>query len=170
MSIDKVGGHPNSRFERLLTKADANKDSKLSREELSSIKREDGSVKFSEARLDKLFSRFDKDKDGLLSANEFQARGQDRCKGHKHQGPHAFENQARPSETPNTTPPTPPQSFFERLLAKLDLNGDGNITADEIKAFKDKYSIQKAAADKTTHAEPAVAVIALVTDNVNASA
>lgn len=146
MSFDKIGGGLAKRFDKLLTKADTDKDGKLSRAELADAKKANDKPLFKEAKLDKLFGRLDKDQDGFLTADEFKIRGQGHDKAHKHRGPHTFENQTPPAESPSSPAPTTPPSFFDRLLAKLDLNGDGNITADEIKTVKDQFEAQKAAA------------------------
>lgn len=171
MSIDKVGGGLAKRFDKLLTTADADKDGKLSRTELASAKKPNDKAVFSEAKLDKIFTRLDKDQDGLLTSQEFSVRGKGHGKAHKHEGHHYGHDKKPPvADISGDAPvaPTTPKTFFDRLLAKLDLNSDGNITADEIQTVKAQFEAQKAAAEEALvkEAEPEAAPPVASTDTV----
>lgn len=153
MSIDHIQGGKPKRFEKLLTKADTNGDKSLSKEELAAVKNKKGESVFSAERLDKLFGRVDKDNNGLINQDEFLAnRGKHLAKGHhKHQAP--------PTADQN------PLARLEAFIKRLDANGDGAISAEEIQAFKDQVKAQEDAAAPA----PAPAADA-TTESVNVSA
>ncbi len=113
--------------------ADADNSGTLTREEFNNLPR---IQKLPEEKRDKIFGRLDKDQDGILSGEELKAMMQ----RPPHDGPHAAMMRFRELDTDNSGGVSLAElkagEFFkklpveklEELFARLDTDGDGEIT------------------------------------------
>ncbi|PCC69653.1 Ca2+-binding protein, EF-hand superfamily [Nannocystis exedens] len=135
LSREEVKGH---RFEAKFAELDADGDGKLTREELKAIKghRGRGGHKDPEERANKLLAKFDANSDGALSRDEVTAGplaekfaeadadsdgklSRDELKALKGRGKHGGG-------------PKDPAERAAMMMAKLDVNSDNALTADEV--------------------------------------
>ena len=139
-------------------RADADGDQRLSRAEFvdARIQRlaaagadRDGSVTPDErraaaearraSRVDARFDRLDADNDGVISKAEFEARREHRAEARGHRGPHRVHRRAAQARGMAERGPvviSEAQARAEAAFTRLDVDGDGFVTAAERQAVR----------------------------------
>jgi Ca2+-binding EF-hand superfamily protein len=116
---DSVDARPDGRAHGLLAKLDADGDGAISRAEA------EGHF------LAKKFDRLDTDGDGTLSADELAA-----MKKHGRKGMWKGEHGKRGKHGKHGKHGKDPQVFAERMLSKLDADGDGVLSRAEVESSR----------------------------------
>ncbi len=126
------------RFEQLMQRADLNKDSKITREELDKVPSAraaaDGKAQSPgrggerrAARLAKMFETFDRNGDGVVELTEFDAARAERTDYAKRRAMHVNDKDRDGKVTLQEFTLDPRERF-----ARMDLDGDGKITAPDL--------------------------------------
>lgn len=102
--------------EEIFAKIDSNGDGSIDKTELQSFSEQISNRDGDTIEISKMFANIDTDSDGLISQEEFLA--------------------AKPAEPRGMGPGQPPDP--EAVFSQMDVNGDGSIDKNEMKAFMEK--------------------------------
>lgn len=98
------------------------------------------------------FDRLDADKDGMISRAEFEARPERAGPRAAHRGPRGERRAQRVAERYPISIAEAETRAAERF-ARMDANGDGQVTADERRAARDAMRAERRASRATASSE-----------------